>query len=82
MIGQIRSSVKNIKQSAYKMNEKIRISNKQTEESSNNNNINIHDKILKNTNDITKRHSTKEHNSKENHNKKGKKNHNKKNVSF
>ncbi len=32
MIGQIRSSVKNIKQSAYKMNEKIRISNKQTEE--------------------------------------------------
>ena len=32
MIGQIQSSVKNIKQSAYKMNEKIRISNKQTEE--------------------------------------------------
>ena len=32
MIGQIQSSVKNIKQNAYKMNEKIRISNKQTEE--------------------------------------------------
>ena len=57
------------------------IENKITDDESSNNNINIHDKIFKNTNDITKRHSTKENNSKENHNKKGKKYHNKKNNS-
>ena len=32
MIGQIRNSVRNIKNSAYKMNESIRISNQQTED--------------------------------------------------
>ena len=32
MIGQIRNTVRNIKNSAYKMNESIRISNQQTED--------------------------------------------------